>query len=57
MCIMNTGKNAETIRFDRFNYNIKNFTKAQSVTGSETLDLLGETKIPGTAMWVLELKK
>lgn len=57
MCIMNTSDQPRQIDFSRYNERTQGFTKARSVTDSDTYQLNNNTTIPGNRMWILELQK
>ncbi|HVX52740.1 MAG TPA: alpha-amylase family glycosyl hydrolase [Chitinophagaceae bacterium] len=56
MCIMNTAENAMTVDFSKYAERTAGFTKAVSVISNDVFNTAENTTIPGTSMWVLELK-
>lgn len=57
MCVMNTADAARSIDFTKYAERTSGFTKALSVTGTETYSTSDKPQIGSNEMWVLELKK
>jgi len=57
MCIMNTDSVSKEIDFSKYTERTNGFTKARDVISGEQFSFIDKKEIPGTKMWVLELKK
>ena len=57
MVIMNSGDSEKTIGLDRFIERTSGFSKAKNIVTGASQNLSGEWKIPGKAIWILELGK